>query len=200
MFSRDCAFVDNKETELYKEVLYLLHSIGGLLMTYETKVIILRGNSGSGKSTIAKALQKRFGYGTMLISQDMIRREMLYVRDGANTKAISLSMDLINYGKENCDIIILEGILNASWYKELFEMIQQEFEHRIYAYYFDLSFEETLIRHQQKPNRNDFGEAEMRDWWKAKDYIGIIMEKIITKDLSEDEIVNMIYTDITMKS
>lgn len=38
----------------------------------ETKVIILRGNSGSGKSTIAKALQKRFGYGTMLISQDII--------------------------------------------------------------------------------------------------------------------------------
>lgn len=165
----------------------------------ETKVIILRGNSGSGKSTIAKALQKRFGYGTMLISQDIIRREMLYVKDGANTKAISLLMDLINYGRSNCDILILEGILNATWYKELFHMIHQEFENRIFAYYFDLPFEETLIRHQQKPNCNDFGEAEMRKWWKEKDYIGKIKEKILTKDLSKDEIVNMIYTDLTIK-
>lgn len=38
------------------------------------KIIILRGNSGSGKTTIAKELQKQFGRNTMLISQDGIRR------------------------------------------------------------------------------------------------------------------------------
>lgn len=38
------------------------------------KLIILRGNSGSGKTTVAKELQKKFGYNTMLISQDEIRR------------------------------------------------------------------------------------------------------------------------------
>ena len=47
-----------------------------------TKLIILRGNSGSGKTTIAKELQKLFGKNTMLISQDVIRREMLNVDDG----------------------------------------------------------------------------------------------------------------------
>ena len=54
------------------------------------KLIILRGNSGSGKSTIAKELQKQFGNNTMLISQDMIRREVLKVKDGENTLAIPL--------------------------------------------------------------------------------------------------------------
>ena len=34
------------------------------------KIIILRGNSGSGKTTVARALQKKFGYNTMMISQD----------------------------------------------------------------------------------------------------------------------------------
>ena len=33
-----------------------------------SKLIILRGNSGSGKTTAAKALQRRFGPGTLLIS------------------------------------------------------------------------------------------------------------------------------------
>lgn len=42
-------------------------------------LIILRGNSGSGKTTVAKELQKRFGRNTMLIFQDNIRREMLNV-------------------------------------------------------------------------------------------------------------------------
>ena len=46
------------------------------------KLIILRGNSGSGKTTIAKELQQVFGNNTMLISQDVIRRDMLKVKDG----------------------------------------------------------------------------------------------------------------------
>ena len=46
------------------------------------KLIILRGNSGSGKTTVAKALQKKLGRNTMLISQDEDRRNMLWVDDG----------------------------------------------------------------------------------------------------------------------
>lgn len=46
-------------------------------MEEESKLIILRGNSGSGKSTTGKALQRKFGQGTMVISQDVVRREML---------------------------------------------------------------------------------------------------------------------------
>ena len=45
-----------------------------------SKLIVLRGNSGSGKTTIAKALQKKLGHNTMLISQDEVRRNMLWVK------------------------------------------------------------------------------------------------------------------------
>ena len=38
-----------------------------------SKLIILRGNSGSGKTTIAKELQKLFGKNTLIFSQDIIR-------------------------------------------------------------------------------------------------------------------------------
>ena len=41
------------------------------------KLIILRGNSGSGKTTVAKVLQTRYGRKTMRISQDAVRRDML---------------------------------------------------------------------------------------------------------------------------
>ena len=79
------------------------------------KLIVLRGNSGSGKTTIAKELQKRFGNNAMLISQDVIRRDMLNVKDGENTLALPLMKELLVYGHGHSDIVILEGIMIADW-------------------------------------------------------------------------------------
>ena len=59
------------------------------------KLIILRGNSGSGKTTIAKELQKSLGRNTMFISQDVIRRDMLRVKDGENTECKVLHRKII---------------------------------------------------------------------------------------------------------
>ncbi len=165
-------------------------------MDKKTKIIILRGNSGSGKTTVARSLQKKIGHGTLLISQDVIRREILYVNDGIETKALPLLIELVKYGKENCHVVILEGILKAEWYRELFEQIKKEFGQEIYAYYYEIPFEETLKRHQTKPNCNEFGEEEMKRWWNEKDYIGIIPEKIITTESRLDITVDMIFQDV----
>ena len=85
------------------------------------KLIVLRGNSGSGKTTIAKELQDRFGRNTMLISQDVVRRDMLKVKDGENTQALPLMKELLTYGSEHSEVVILEGIMYADWYRPLFE-------------------------------------------------------------------------------
>lgn len=161
-----------------------------------TKLIILRGNSGSGKTATGKALQKKFGHGTMLISQDVVRREMLFVKDGPNTEASQLLNELVLYGKKHCNIIILEGILNSKWYKKLFENLIYEFTNQIFAYYFDIPFEETLNRHKQKPNAHEFGEKEMKSWWNEKDLLDIIPEVCLHKELSLNEIVDRIYQDV----
>ena len=42
----------------------------------ESKLIIIRGNSGSGKTTTAKSLQNQLGKRTLLVSQDVVRRDM----------------------------------------------------------------------------------------------------------------------------
>lgn len=164
-------------------------------MHNKAKLIILRGNSGSGKSTTAKMLQRKFGRGTLVIPQDTVRREMLWVKDEKGTKAVPLLIELAKYGKRNCNIVIIEGILYSDLYMELFEVLKLEFND-IYAYYYDISFEETLIRHQTKVNCNEFGENEMKRWWREKDYIGIIPEKNITNELSLEEIVEMIFSDV----
>ena len=160
------------------------------------KLIILRGNSGSGKTTVSKKLQNKFGRNTMLISQDVIRRDMLKVKDGENTEAIALLKELLIYGNIHSDVVILEGIMYADWYKPLFELAVELYDTQIYAYYFDLPFEETLSRHQTKPNCHEFGEEAMRRWWREKDFSDVLSEISITSEKDVESIVQNIYDTV----
>ena len=42
------------------------------------KLVIIRGNSGSGKSSLARQLQRELGRNTLVIPQDTVRRDMLW--------------------------------------------------------------------------------------------------------------------------
>ncbi len=164
------------------------------------KLIILRGNSGSGKTTVAKLLQERFGSNTMRISHDMVRMEILHThgREGVE-KSEPLMIRLLQYGKLHSEITILEGILPAEDYRLLFEAAVKEYGQNIFAYYYDLPFEETLRRHSTKLNRNDFGEDDMRRWWIEKDFLACISETILKQELKVEDAVELIYRDVTSR-
>lgn len=168
-------------------------------MEMNPKLIILRGNSGSGKSTLARRLQKRLGRNTLVIAQDVVRREMLWVKDGAGTLALPLLQELLRYGHDHCAVTILEGILYADVYQPLFEDAVRLFgQEQIFAYYYDLPFAETLERHQSKPNRDDFGEDAMRRWWREKDFSPLLSEKRLTEDVSLEAAEEQIYQAVML--
>lgn len=103
------------------------------------KLVILRGNSGSGKTIVAKKLQEKFGPNTMRLSHDMIRMEVLHVwGDEGIAKSEPLMINLLKYGRKNSEITILEGILPANEYHRLFESAIEEYGQNIFAYYYDL--------------------------------------------------------------
>lgn len=161
------------------------------------KLIILRGNSGSGKTTVARMLQKKFGPNTMRISHDMVRMEILHVWSAEGIrKSLPLMIELLRYGSRNSEVTIMEGVLPSEAYAPLFEAALEEYGENIFSYYYDLSFEETLRRHQTKPNRNDFGEDDMRRWWKEKDCLENIPQTVLKEDVSLEMAVELIYGDV----
>lgn len=161
------------------------------------KLIILRGNSGSGKTSAASELQGKFGPNTMLLSHDMVRMNILHVWGEEGIKrSLPLMIELLRYGRRNSEITILEGILSSIEYHKLFEAAVEEYGSDIFAYYYDLPFEETLRRHATKPNRNDFGESDMRRWWREKDFLPMIHETVLTKEISLNDAVEMIYRQV----
>lgn len=159
------------------------------------KLIIIRGNSGCGKSTTAKILQEKLGYGTMLIPQDVVRREIVRTKDGIGNHSIDLIRRITEYGWEIGYTVIIEGILvKKGYHKMLKDLINRS--DQAFIYYFDIPFEETLKRHNQKPNKDEWGEKEMRQWWCEKDILGFKNEKLITKNMSQNQVISMVLNDI----
>ncbi len=66
----------------------------------------------------------------------------------------------------------------------------------IYAYYFDIPFEETLKRHQTKPNCHEFGKDAMEKWWREKDFSNILKEIAITEEKNMESIVADICNEV----
>ena len=162
----------------------------------ESKLIIIRGNSGSGKTTTAKNLQNDLRHGTLLVSQDIVRREMLKVHDRDGNLSIDLIRQIAEYGKDKCEFVIVEGILYKHLYGEMLNHLIQFFNQKAYTYYFDLSFEETVKRHNSSLKKMEFGEDSLRDWWTPNDYLGVDGEKILTNDMSQNDVLNLILNQL----
>lgn len=157
-------------------------------------IILIRGNSGSGKTSVAKKLHELLGEGNLLISQDYVRRSMLSVKDEPMNLAIGLIEVQIEYGIKNCNYTIVEGILSEAKYGDMLRNVIGNADF-VYAYYYNLSFEETLKRHRTKKGAS-FSEEKMRNWFLEYDVLGIQDEKVIFENVTKKEMVNQILNDL----
>lgn len=160
-------------------------------------LVVIRGNSGSGKSSLALSLREalvKSGTKNALISQDYFRRTILKEKDRINNLDVVNLLDLniralISMGY----LVILEGILTSKKYGDMLIKFNKDFGPKnCLFYYYDVSFEETLRRHKNKPNSNEFGEEQMRKWWQDEDALNLKNEIIIKQDLSLTEAREMI--------
>ncbi|PGB57859.1 kinase [Bacillus wiedmannii] len=165
----------------------------------KSSLIILRGNSASGKTTIAKQLQEHFGKGTLLVSQDVVRRDMLRVHDTMGNLSHDLLFEITKYGKGKCEFVILEGILNSRRYGEMLKELIHIFEGNVYTYYFDLSLKETIRRHTTRDKRHEFGEDSLQKWYNPHDTIEVTRETIFTDNFTQKDIFNAILTNVAIK-
>jgi adenylylsulfate kinase-like enzyme len=162
------------------------------------RLIVIRGNSGSGKTVLANTLRQKIGYKTMLISQDVVRRDILRVHDFLDNPSIDLMYKMAKYGSEiNYDVIV-EGIFYSKKYEKMIQKISKLFNNNFF-YYFDIPFDETLKRHSLKLNHDEFGISDMKKWWHEKDFLNFCSEKIINKDITLEECTSMIMEDIKTK-
>ncbi|TDO68218.1 adenylate kinase family enzyme [Kribbella sp. VKM Ac-2571] len=158
-----------------------------------TRLVVLRGNSGSGKSTTARSLRERLGRGTAWVEQDYVRRILLREYDlpgGVNIGLIDLN---VRYALDHGYDVVLEGIMDAGRYGDMLRQLTVDHRGTTLHYYFDIPFEETVVRHSTR----DLPGVEphmMQDWYREHDVLDGIEQTVIGPDCALAETVAKILT------
>jgi predicted kinase len=160
-----------------------------------SRLVLLRGNSGSGKSSIAAEIRVRFERGVAVVGQDVMRRAVLQEQDVSSGANIGLIGLVARYALERGFHVVVEEILSAARYEEMLTALLRDHRGVSRCYYLDVPFEETLVRHATKPNANDFGAEEMRSWYRPVDLLSTGVEQLIPAASSLLESVELILAD-----
>lgn len=106
--------------------------------------------------------------------------------------------EAVLYAKGKVPLVLVEGIYSREKYQDFLDFLIQLFPESNLVYYFDLSFEETVKRHQTRMQRDYLSEEAMRKWWLERDLLfpkGSSEERLIKEGLTIAETVDQIIAD-----
>lgn len=163
-----------------------------------TRLVILRGDAASGKTTTAIALRPELGPRVALIHQDYFRREVLQNAD-RHQRSADASILIVGAARQALDLdydVILDGIFNLRDYSELFEQLHREHRGLTRIYQFDVGLDETLRRHAGRPLGSVVSEEKVREWHDGWQPLPWYEERRVREDTTADELVSIILDDL----
>ncbi|TDU89576.1 putative kinase [Kribbella voronezhensis] len=162
-----------------------------------TRLVVLRGNSGSGKSTTAQELRKRIGRGIAWIEQDYLRRILLREHDRPGAPNIGLIDQTARYALDHGYHVVLEGIFYNPTYGDMLRRLIADHAGVTGVYYFQLAFDETIRRHATRELAKVVDAEQMRDWYQPCDLLGVPGEQVIDSSSTLDDTVERVIRDLT---
>ena len=130
-----------------------------------------------------------------LVSQDVLRREVLGVADGRNNPAVGLIDLVVRFALDRGMDVVLEGILRSDIYGPILQSLAADHRGKSRFFRFDLPFDETMRRHNSK-GCNDFSEPELRQWWRDHDVLPGCEERVLGVEHVPDAVVDLITTAV----
>ncbi len=86
-------------------------------------------------------MQEYYGRKTLVISQDVVRRDMLKEKVESDNLSISLTATIARYGYERDLLVIVEGFYETDIYGQMLEELRALFYPKFLSYYYYLTFE-----------------------------------------------------------
>lgn len=160
-------------------------------------LVILRGNSASGKSTVARRVQRALPRKAVaVIGQDQVRRDVLWAQEEMQSDKTGLTLVMARHCLGIGRITVVEGIFGSEWYGGMFTDLLREHAGPVLVYYLDVSLAETLRRHAGKPIASHVSDAEVSSWYREHDVLGVDGEVVLGEHLSEDVMVERVLRDL----
>ena len=160
--------------------------------------MVLRGPSGSGKSSTARAVRERLGRGVAWVEQDHLRRILLRELDVAGGVNIGLIDTTVRYCLDAGHHVLLDGILVTRHYGDMLTRLIADHRGRTCCYHFVVPFEETVRRHATRRQAAEFTPEEMRAWYVERDLLPGDVETVIPAEHSLAETVEQVLRDLAL--
>ncbi|HET6985806.1 MAG TPA: AAA family ATPase [Kribbella sp.] len=164
----------------------------------EPRLIVIRGNSGSGKSSVVQGIRAAYGRGVAWIEQDYVRRIIFQELDQPDGANIAMIPQLAKHALDRGYHAVVEGIMPTIRYGGMLAELGREYAGSAYFYYLDIPFEETVRRHGMREKASAFTAEDMADWYRARDLLEQPRETIIDQSSSLEATVQRILTDTTL--
>ncbi|MFJ1901696.1 MULTISPECIES: kinase [unclassified Streptomyces] len=158
-------------------------------------LVLLRGNSASGKSSVAAGIRERFGRGLALVGQDNLRRVVLREHDRPGGANIGLIDTVARYSIDAGYHVVLEGIWYADHYGQMLQQLRADHRGHTHCCNLHVPFPETLARHATKPIAGEVGESQLREWYSPLDLLRASTETVIDADSTLMDTVDRVMHD-----
>ncbi|GAA4729949.1 kinase [Phytohabitans rumicis] len=126
------------------------------------------------------------------LEQDFLRRIVLRERDKPGGVAPGLIGHTVRFILDQGYHVVLEGILYSRKYGDMIRSLGRSHRGQTTYYYLDVSLEETLRRHQMRPQATEFTMDDMRGWYAPHDVLNVDGEHIIDESSSMERTIEYI--------
>lgn len=169
----------------------------------DTRLVVIRGNSASDKSSVAQDLRDHYGRGIAIVSQDVIRRNVLREHDTARGANIALlgriAREALNAGFH----VVLEGILYADRYGHMITSLVRDHRGVTSCYYLDVPLETTFVRHPSKADVAYLAhvtDSHLASWYRELDLLPGGLETVVPADSTLQDTIARIQAETDLAS
>lgn len=151
----------------------------------DTRLVVIRGNSASGKPSVAQSLRDHYGRGIAIVGHDVIRRNVLREHDTARGADSALLATSARAAFDAGFHVVLGQILYADRYGHTITSLVRDHRGVSGCYYLDVPLEATLVRHAPKADAAHLAhvtEARLTSWYRELDLLPGGLESVVPAD------------------
>lgn len=165
----------------------------------DTNLIVLRGNSGAGKSTTARLVRAGLREGLVdvhrgyyrnnvaLIEQDYVRRILLGEHDHPDGINIRLIDQAARIALDGGFDVIIEGMLFADRYAEMLTALTRDHRGVTHHWYFDASLTVTQQRHLHRAESAQVPVSKLAEWYREDDLLPGMVQRVMKSSWTPPE-------------
>ena len=142
-----------------------------------SRVVILRGPAGSGKSSVSAAVLSALrdrGVRVVYLEQDLFRNTLAGGVKGARECGRDMLVAAARAAHAAGFCVLMEGILSKDHHADAFAQLASDLGGSAVSHvYLNVSLEETKARHSGRAKASEFGAGKLDEWWSSAAPLGV---------------------------